>query len=69
MKDPVRQAQCRKHEKNEDSHIAFRQLEEPPHKSFAEIEQTGMPDHSAVSRVKRLMQRGRSDRHSALASS
>ena len=54
MKNPVRLAQCRKHEKNEDSHVAFGQLEEPPHKSFAEIEQTGMPDHSAVSRVKRL---------------
>jgi hypothetical protein len=68
MKDPVRQAECRKHEKNEDSHVAFGQLKEPPHKSFAEIEQTGLPDHSTVSRVKRFMQRGRGHRNFALAS-
>jgi len=52
MKDPVSQAECRKHEKSADSHVAFGQLKEPPHKSFPEIEQTGMPDHPAVSRVK-----------------
>jgi hypothetical protein len=69
MKDPVSQTERRKDEKNEDSHVAFSQLKEPPHKSFAEIEQTGMPDHSAVSRVKRFMQCGRGNRHLALASS
>jgi hypothetical protein len=58
MKDPVSQAERRKDEKNEDSHVAFGQLKEPPHKSFAEIEQTGVPDHSTVSRIKRFMQCG-----------
>jgi len=69
MKDPVSQVECRKDEKNEDSHVAFGQLKEPPHKSFAEIEQTRMPDHSAVSCVKRFMQCGRGNGHLALASS
>jgi len=69
MKDPLRKAECRKYEKNEDSHVTFGQLEEPPHKSFAEVEQTGVPDHSVVSRVKRFMQCGRGHRHFALASS
>jgi len=69
MKDPVSQAERRKDEKNEDSHVAFGQLEEPPHKSFAEIEQTGMPDHYAVSRIKRFIQCGRGNRHFTPASS
>ena len=60
MKDPVSQAERRKDEKNEDSHVAFGQLKEPPHKSLAEIKQTRMPDHSEVSRIKRFMQCGRS---------
>ena len=56
-------------EKSEDSHVAFGQLKEPPHKSFPEIEQTGMPDHPAVSRVKRFVQCGRGNRRFAFASS
>jgi len=69
MKNPASQAERRKQEKSEDSHVAFGQLKEPPHKSFAEIEQTGMADHSSVSRIKRFMQSGRGNRHFGLASS
>src|SRR5438105_6310935 len=69
MKNPASQTERRKQEKSEDGHVAFGQLKEPPYKSFAETEQTGMPDHSAVSRIKRFMQCGRVNRHFALASS
>jgi hypothetical protein len=69
MENPVSQAEYRKYKENQDSHVPLGELKKPPHKSFAQIVQAGMPDHFAVSCVKGLMRCGPGGRHFALASS
>src|SRR4029077_21238501 len=48
-------------------HVPLGQMKNPPHKSFAEIQQYGMLDHPVVPFVKRFMQRCRDDLHYILA--
>src|SRR5262249_668923 len=55
VQDPDAQIQQSQREEKENGDVTLGELKQPPHKTFTQIEETGMTNHSMMPGVKRLV--------------